>query len=249
MKKTDIEYLDYTWNPIAMCCRRVSIGCQNCWHLRYTERLAHCPTISTDKKMAYAGIGNFVLDQKELEAPLRLRKLSKIGVQFMGDIFHRDVTLEWINQVKNICNSKHQYFWLTKRSHNMYTFFTNRKYENIWLGVSVEDQTAANARLTDLCAIPNFKRWISVEPLLGQTDITYWLEKGLIHWVVVGVETGPGARPCKREWIISLIKQCQACYTPVFFKNAKNNTLWIGEEFRIQEYPECLKGLDKSKGS
>lgn len=247
MQKTGIEYLTHTWNPIAMRCRPIGPGCDNCWHLMYADRLAHCPGISTEKKLAYQGIGTPILDDvKELYAPLKMKKRCRIGVQFMGDLFHNTVIgLNWdmaLSVYKTVQEAKqHKFFVLTKRSFQLKELDRLKLHApNIWTGVSVENQETAEIRIRDLARCQSPHKWLSIEPLLGEIDLHSIIGCDQIHWVVVGVETGPGARPAKIEWVRSIILQCKALYIPCFFKNAKNNALFISPDLRVQQYPEAL---------
>ena len=88
MNKTGIEYLDYTWNPIAMRCTKISEACEHCWHLRTADRLAKNPALHTSIGLAHAGTGSPVLVESRLQDPLKLKKPARVGVQFMGDLFH-----------------------------------------------------------------------------------------------------------------------------------------------------------------
>jgi len=116
MNATKIEYLDVTWNPLAMRCTPVSEGCENCWHLRMCKRQAANPTLPEPIRRAAAG-GPFILREKELAAPLRRRKPARIGVQFMGDLFHDDVPFEFIDKVYAVMAlcPQHTFVLLTKR--------------------------------------------------------------------------------------------------------------------------------------
>ncbi|MFA6292555.1 MAG: DUF5131 family protein [Victivallales bacterium] len=240
MNKTNIQYLDYTWNPIAMRCDRVSAGCDNCWHLRMAHRMKANPALSLNKRSAYFG-GNPVLDLMELGKPLR-KKNARIGVQFMGDLFHPNVKEENIHAIFSImfdCESikqrGNQFFILTKRPERMKKFLDDIKseytrYDNIWFGVSVENQETADMRIPLLLQCPIKHRWISAEPLLGYVSLagfdgeTYrpWLDtkawKCIIDWVVCGCETGSKARPMHWDWAICLADQCKAANVPFFFK-------------------------------
>jgi protein gp37 len=256
MQKTDIEYLTHTWNPFAMRCSKVSDGCKNCWHMRYADRLAHCHTISFEKKLAYAGMQDPILDAEEGAAPLKMKKAARIGVQFMGDIFHNKIKFMDVLSVVNVITAckNHQFFMLTKRVERMVEFF--RDYappgpylapENLWAGISVEDQKSADDRLQHLSEFFTWHKWISVEPLLGPVDLSgiinmvYLDARRMIDWVIVGVETGPGRRQCKFEWVESIVMQCQAYHVPVFFKNAKQDMGWNKGMIMTQEWPKGLK--------
>lgn len=123
VNKTSISYLDYTWNPLAMLCTPVSDGCTNCWHRAMAKRLAANPKIPAEEREAYAG-GAPVLRERELKAPLRLKKPAVIGVQFTGDLFHRDMNWTDIAYVFDIMMKapRHTFVVLTKRAERMYNF-------------------------------------------------------------------------------------------------------------------------------
>ena len=116
MNKTNIEYLDLSWNPIAMRCTPVGAGCKNCWHLAMADRLAANPSIPEDLREAYAG-GPPVLVESRLDAPLRRKKPARIGTQFMGDLFCADVPDDFIDCVFGVMSiaTKHTFVVLTKR--------------------------------------------------------------------------------------------------------------------------------------
>ncbi len=231
MQRTKIEYLTHSWNPIAMRCTPISAGCAHCWHLAMAKRLAKNPLLDEGVRAAYAG-GIPALDNKELEAPLHLRKPARIGVNWMGDLFHESIKFEMIKRVlANAANVKrHTYFFLTKRVERMkevtrwFRQFSYRGEEgytdieipyNFRLGVSVEDQKT-KSRIDFLRTIPAKHRFISFEPLLedmGEIDFTG------ISWAIVGGETGPHARPLHPDWVRSVRDQCQAAGVPVFFKS------------------------------
>ncbi len=190
MNRTNIDYLTHTWNPIAMRCTPVSAGCANCWHLAMAKRLANNPSIYRDSQKAYAG-GSPYLDHIELEAPLHLKKPSRIGVQFMGDLFHESVNSEFVKEIFHVMHNSFagdKFFVLTKRPQRMLPWFNwiGRIWSpwpipNVWLGVSVEDQPTADERIPILLQIPAVHRWVSVEPMLGAVDLkSYfgWTGKG-----------------------------------------------------------------------
>ena len=120
MQRTKISYLTHTWNPLAMRCTPVSPGCQNCWHIAMAKRHAGNPILKNEERDAWAG-GKPVLRAKELETPLRMRKSARIGVQFMGDLFHEDVPDEVIDRVFAVAAlcPQHIFIMLTKRAERM----------------------------------------------------------------------------------------------------------------------------------
>ena len=242
MQRTKIEYLTHTWNPIAMRCTPVSDGCKNCWHLRMAKRLAvifdnysdmsHADWYTdAEKAIAYQG-GDPYLNTKELSAPLRLRNPARIGVEFMGDLFHESITNEQIAAAFGVMAAcpQHTFMILTKRFARMVKWTsTNAVPANVWLGVSVEDQATADKRIPWLLKTPAAKRFVSIEPMLGPVDLNkreclidktrFKLTIGnYLDWVIAGAETGPGARPCDPDWLRSIRDQCAAAGVPFFLK-------------------------------
>lgn len=250
MQRTKIEYLTHTWNPIVMRCSKASESCENCWHLRVCDRMRNNPIIDLSHRQIYAGFGIPTIRPDELEAPLRLKKPARIGVQFMGDLFHEDVRSDQIDGVFEIMLQapQHTYLVLTKRPRRLYDWadLTGNREELIWktgawIGVSCENQARADERIPILLRIPAAVRWVSLEPCLSKIDLTPWLNsppggkyegkrKGIscsscdgmeapfLNFVIIGQETGPGARPAKAEWFIDIIEQCRAASVPVFIK-------------------------------
>jgi len=238
MNRTDIEYLDFTLNPLAMLCDPISAGCQNCWHRRRAKMLAKNPMIPKEQQDAYAGRSAPLLIESRLEQPLKRKKPAIIGVQFMGDLFHERVAFCDIEEVfEVIAQSVHTFLILTKRPNTMAHYcntYTQRNIhlpDNLWPGVSVEDPDNL-WRIDELLKIPAAVRFISVEPMLAPIEFDqFWSVLGVgIDWVIAGPETGPGARPCKPEWIENLYEQCQAAGVP-FFDKSKN--------YIVREFPEC----------
>ena len=251
MNRTKIEYLTHSWSPIAMRCTPVSAGCKNCWHLAMADRLAANPKLPDDVRAAYAGKGPPVLREDELEAPLRLEKQAVIGVQFMGDLFHADVQLGYIRRIWNVMAKclRHQFILLTKRPERMHIFaqwlagaddISIAEWpRNVILGVSVENQAAADERIPWLLWTPAAKRVVSYEPALSAVDFFSWLEpdyQGIsqqaewepvdrndprynaIDWVIAGCESGPRRRPAQLDWFRQVRDQCIAAGTPYFLK-------------------------------
>jgi protein gp37 len=235
MQKTKIEYLDYTWNPIAMKCDPVSEGCANCWHLNWVRRFGHKqPT--QELVNAYAGRACF---WKEFFKPPR--KPSTIGVQYMGDLFHYKVSWNhWFEILKTVGNHpEHIFIILTKRPKEAkqalddVSFQIKRQswheeypFKNLWLGVSVENQRTADERIPILLQIPAKVRFVSVEPMLSDVNLVSIRQsrenpvnvlQGL-DWVICGAETGRGARPMQDVWALYLEGQCKEAGVPFFFK-------------------------------
>ena len=183
MNKTGIEYLDYTWNPIAMRCTPISEGCQKCWHIIRAKMLAKNPTISGFAQKGYSGHSTQLIKSR-LDGPSKVKKSSIIGVQFMGDLFHETVDFEAMTDevLQRIAETNHIYLILTKRPEIMAAYF--RWYiqdnvvlpDNLWAGISAENQKRADERIPILLQIPAAVRFVSIEPMLGPVDIYHYLK-------------------------------------------------------------------------
>lgn len=193
MGNTKIDYLTKSWNPIAMRCTRVSSGCDHCWHLKMAARHAGNSTIRKAIRDARAG-GPPWLNEEELDAPLRWKAAQIVGVQFMGDLFHEQVSDKFIGLVfGTIADAHHHTFIvLTKRAERLEEWSRNVSHypngdssktpmpgwpRNAIVGVSVEHQQAAHERIPHLLRTPAAKRWISVEPMLGPIDMAPLFDK------------------------------------------------------------------------
>ncbi|AMO36703.1 DUF5131 family protein [Thauera humireducens] len=240
---TGIEWTDATWNPVTGCAK-VSQGCKHCYAERDWVRLQHLP--------AYAGreFTDVRTHADRLDQPLRWRRPRRIFVNSMSDLFHPDVSDEFIEEVFAVMALAKQNVFqvLTKRPDRMreHPIFSHsgtclwvgvrqaaerlfgvdpgpmdKALPNVWLGVSVEDQAAADERIPLLLDTPAAVRWISAEPLLASINLA---EHGLhggpgqLDWVVVGGESGPKARPMHPAWARSLRDQCAAAGVPFLFK-------------------------------
>ncbi len=257
MNKTKIEYLDYTWNPIAMKCSPVSEGCRNCWHLSMAKRLAGNPKMEAYLQRAYAGASP-VLGPKELEAPFHLKKPARIGVQFMGDLFHPDVRCEWIDQIWEVMAACrwHTFFVLTKRPENVDRLLYEVNddcvcrelgggdyLKNVWFGVSVEDQKTADERISRLFQFPAGHRWISIEPMLGPVDLSVLF--GLYEF-----DEGKWALKVGSRWKDSpdwVVCGCESgpgrrpCNVK-WIRNLKNQCVSAGVPFFLKQGPGYLNG-------
>ena len=167
MNKTTISYLTHTWNPLAMRCTKCSPARDNCWHLRWANRHA--------MRAAYAGDAPPLLVEHRLEEPLETRKPARIGVQFMGDLFHEDVP-EWalFHIFETMTQSpRHTFFLLTKRPRRLLEFASRAPANepllppNIHIGVTAENQKMADERIPVLLQIPAAFYYVSLEPLLS----------------------------------------------------------------------------------
>ena len=209
-QKSDIEWTDATWNPVTGC-TKVSQGCKNC----YAERMAH--RLQAMGVPQYRDGFKLTLQPAALDVPRRWKRPRVIFVNSMSDLFHQDVPLEYIHRVFSVMNEcpRHTFQILTKRPERAAVFATDLHWsENIWMGTSVENALVAH-RVASLRQVPARARFLSVEPLIG--PIRNLSLEG-IHWVIVGGESGPGARPMEPYWVRDIRDRCLAWGVPFFFK-------------------------------
>jgi protein gp37 len=238
---TKIEWTDETWNPVTGC-SKISPGCANCYAERMAKRLAG--------RFGYPADDPFrvTLHTDRLEQPLHWRKSRRVFVCSMSDFFHVDVPLEMQNAVFRIIRKcpQHTFQILTKRVDLMWML----EYacgmpilQNLWLGVTAENQRYADERIPYLLHTPASVRFVSVEPMLEPVSLLDWyprydyrptydfyppwikgdgkpilIQPG-IDWVIIGCESGPGRRPCNLKWVKDLISECKDTWNvPVFVK-------------------------------
>jgi protein gp37 len=208
--KSPIEWTESTWNPVTGC-NKISPGCKHC----YAERLA--------KRLKAMGQANYkkgfklTLQPQMLELPLSWKKPQTIFVNSMSDLFHKDVPLEYIQQVFDVMKRAnwHRFQVLTKRADRLAEISSELEWSpNIWMGVSVESQKYVH-RIDDLRKTDAKVKFLSLEPLLGELKN---LDLTNIHWAIVGGESGYGARPIKEEWVLEIREQCRNFNVPFFFK-------------------------------
>ena len=205
-----IEWTQATWNPVTGC-SKISVGCKNCYAEKFAIRL---------KAMGHPHYANgfkVTLHPDALTIPLHWKKPRIIFVNSMSDLFHEDVPIDFIQRVFETMTTAnwHIYQVLTKRSQRMLELSPQFPWTpNIWLGVTVETQEYIY-RIEHLKKTPAHIKFISFEPLLSDMPN---LDLNGINWVIVGGESGPGARPMKPEWVINILRQCQAKNIPFFFK-------------------------------
>jgi len=212
---TTIEWTDATWNPVRGC-SKVSAGCKHCYAERFSER--------------FRGIAGHPFEQgfdlrlvpEKLAEPFRWSEARMIFVNSMSDLFHSGVPESYISRVVSVMRLArwHNYQVLTKRSGRLRELLSGplrlaAEDRHIWWGVSVENRKHGIPRIADLQAAPAAVRFLSVEPLLE--DLGQLPLHG-ISWVIVGGESGPGARPMKEDWVVSVQKQCELAGVPFFFK-------------------------------
>jgi protein gp37 len=212
---TKIEWTDATWNPIRGC-TKISPGCAHCYAETFAER--------------FRGVAGHPYEQgfdlrlipEKLEEPLRWTSPRMVFVNSMSDLFHEDVGDEYIERVCRVMKQAnwHTFQVLTKRSERMRDLLLSRltfvaDQPHLWFGVSVENRKHGLPRIEHLRAAPAGLRMLSVEPLLEDLGT---LDLAGIGWVILGGESGPGARPMHPDWVRSVRDQCQAAGVPLFFK-------------------------------
>lgn len=230
--KTAIEWTDATWKPVTGC-TKITAGCDNCYAERFAERFRGVPG------HPFEGGFDLTLRPDRIGQPLAWRRPRTIFVNSMSDLFHKRVPRSYIDRVFDVMEAAnwHQYQVLTKRSPLMRDYLRQRygtglAPPHIWLGVSVEDAGSV-ARIEHLRQAPISVRFISAEPLigaLGPVDL-----RG-IHWVIVGGESGPRARPMLIDWAREIRDLCVSQFTPFFFKQ------WGG--FRPKSGGRVLDGVE-----
>jgi protein gp37 len=163
--------------------------------------------------------GDVALRYDQLDKPLHWPKPRKIFVCSMSDLFHPKVPFEFIDKIWDIINvcRQHTFQILTKRPEQVIEYVKRieafRFHSNIWLGTSISTQKEADKKIPILLQIPAAVRFLSIEPMLEGIDIVPSLD-----WVIVGCESGPKRRPCKIEWVQSIVEQCKAANVPCFVK-------------------------------
>ncbi len=212
---SEIEWTDATWNPVRGC-TKITPGCDHCYAETFAERFRGV------KGHPYEQGFDLRLVPEKLAEPLKWKTPKMIFVNSMSDLFQKEVPEDYVEAVCRVMERAnwHTYQVLTKRSSLLRNLLQTRVHfaaglPNIWWGVSVEDRAHGLVRIKHLQQAPAAVRFLSVEPLLedlGEIDL-----EG-IHWVIVGGESGAGARPMQKEWVLSLRDQCERAQVPFFFK-------------------------------
>lgn len=284
MNKTSIAWTDYTWNPITGC-TAVSDGCKNCYAKTVHERF--------NKDIPFSEI---VFHEDRLSEPSKVKKGKKIFVGSMTDLFQNGVEYKWVAYImaQAIMNPQHTFQVLTKRPEKMKeainfmyldiadtikneagykealessrSSFKNGLIQNLWLGVTAENQKEADVRIPILLDIPASKRFVSIEPMIGSIDLTMlfpdvkddamhyvnsltgrdnqsggYEDKAKLDWVIVGGESGAKSkcREMKPEWVQKIYENCKANEVPFFFKQWGSHKPNESFEFEdVQEFPE-----------
>lgn len=208
--KSYIEWTEMTWNPVTGC-TKVSQGCKHC----YAERMAKRLTAMGAER--YRNGFSVTLHPDLVDIPRGWRLPRVVFVNSMSDLFHDDIPLAYIQRVFATMRDcpRHTFQVLTKRSERLAELARYLPWpENVWMGVSVEDARVLH-RVADLQSVPAKVRFLSLEPLIGPLES---LPLDGIHWVIVGGESGPQARPMRKVWVKDILRQCRAAKVPFFFK-------------------------------
>ncbi len=210
-----IEWTDASWNAVRGC-TKITPGCDHCYAETFAERFRGVPGHPYEQGF------DLRLVPEKLGEPLRWKTPKMIFVNSMSDLFHKDVPEDYIEAVCRVMERAnwHTYQVLTKRSSVMRNLLQDRlrfaaELPHVWWGVSVEDRAHGLPRVEHLRQAPARVRFLSVEPLLedlGEINLDG------IHWVIAGGESGPGARPMEKAWVVSLRDQCERAGVPFFFK-------------------------------
>ena len=258
---TGISYVNETVNCVTGC-TKVSEGCDNCYALAMSYRLWKMvdPKYNGVSYCGFSGEGvnwtgriNFYIEP--LRRVLKWRKPKRIFLNSMSDTFHPSVTDEQIKAMLDVIRQTpiHIYLLLTKRPERLKDFTFP---DNVWLGVTVENQAMADERIPLLLQTPAKVKWISVEPMLGEITARWakWVDykatikaqgrifhlEGLkrLDWVVIGCESGVNRRECKLEWVRSLVAQCTEAQVPVWVKQLEINGKVVQD---VSKFPADLQ--------
>ncbi len=273
-----IEWTEKTWNP-TVGCSIVSPGCHHCYAMRQAQRNLNMGSdryAGTVENFRWTGQVNVV--PEALEIPKRRKTPTMWFVNSMSDLFHESIGFDIIDQIFDVMRSceQHTFQVLTKRAERMADYFESRGCcpDNAWMGVSIED-CARLARKAQLLRVPQARvRFISAEPLLEAIDFglarwnaggvserppgglsTWWVDSR-VNWVIVGGESGPGARATELAWFRQIVADCQTAGVPVFVKQLGSNCTdhktrhpkggdpaeWP-EDLRVREFPNTARGI------
>ena len=205
-----IEWTESTWNPVTGC-TKISPGCAHC----YAERMAR--RLHAMGQPNYRNGFRVTMHEHALGLPLKWKKPQTIFVNSMSDLFHEDLPEDFIRRVFGVMEQGdwHRFQVLTKRSARLAKLAPVLPWpDNVWMGVTVESCDYVN-RIDDLRNVPAAVRFLSLEPLLGPLPN---LDLRDINWVIVGGESGPGARPMDPDWACDIRDQCDRANVPFFFK-------------------------------
>jgi protein gp37 len=217
-QKSSIEWTESTWNPVTGC-TKISQGCKFCYAQRMADRL------EVMGQPNYRNGFRLTLQPQMLELPLRWKRPQAIFVNSMSDLFHKNVPLDYVRRVFDVMRRAdwHRFQVLTKRADRLAEVGPQLEWSpNVWMGVSVENSDHID-RIDDLRRTGAKLKFLSLEPLLGPLP---QLNLQGIDWVIVGGESGPGARPVQESWIADIRDQCRQAQVAFFFKQ------WGGQNKR-----------------
>lgn len=210
-KESKIEWTDATWNPVTGC-TKISQGCKNCYAETFAERWRGIPGHPFENGF------DITLKPHKLNDPIKWKTPKRIFVNSMSDLFHEKIPFDYIDRVWKVMTQDanwHTYQVLTKRPERMEEYCKQANItQNIWLGVSVEDKNSMS-RIDVLKKIEGGIKFLSIEPLLGPLPN---LNLDGIDWVIVGGESGSGARPMSDDWVIEIMRSCKEFNVPFLFK-------------------------------
>ena len=247
---TKIEWTDETWNPVRGC-SKISDGCKHCYGEPQANRFK-------GPGKPYEGLvrlgsngpewtGDIRLVYDTLDRPLHWRNQRRVFVNSMSDLFHEDVPDKYIERVFDVmCRAyRHTFQILTKRPERLARLAGNLPWpSNVWMGVTVESSDYL-ARIDCLRTVPAAVLFLSLEPLLG--PIGGLLDLSNIHWVIVGGESGSGARPMKESWVLEILDQCNRAKVPFFFKQwGGRNKKQAGRTLLGRTWDEMPTAFDSS---
>lgn len=237
---TKIDYCDETVNPITGC-SKFSPGCLNCYAALMANRLKGRFGYGEDPfKVTF--------HPDKLNTPMKWKSPKVIFVCSMGDIFHADVQIDWIDKVFQMVSqfNQHQYLILTKRAQRMHDYVIDYEKRigplpsNAWLGVTIEDQVRTNERLPLLLNTPAQHHFVSVEPMLQTIVLNCVLGKYPLDWVICGGETGTKARYMNPDWTRYLRDQC-AYLNIAFYMKQMSQKAFIPQDLFVRQLPARLR--------
>ncbi len=223
MKESKIEWTTHTFNP-WIGCTKVSPGCAHCYAETLMDTRYGRAKWGKGNPRSRTSAGNWKQPKRWDKEAAKLGERHRVFCASLADVFDREVANEWRDDLWKLIESTPNLDWLllTKRPEVMLA--ETRRLgvpENVWLGVSVEDQMRAEQRIPMLIETDAAVKFLSVEPLLGALDLSYWLTESIVpqlQWVIVGGESGPGARTMKEEWVTQILAECEAAGVAFLFK-------------------------------
>lgn len=236
MSKSSIEWTEETWNPTTGC-DKVSQGCKNCYAERMSKRLKAMGVEKYQDEFA------FRMHEDALYQPHAWSGSRLVFVNSMSDLFHEEATLEFIQKVFKVMadTPQHTYQLLTKRPERVLELNSKLNWKsNIWMGTSVERNDVKH-RIELLRQCNAHIKFLSIEPLIGPI---HNINLDGIDWVIVGGESGPGARPLKKEWVVNIKNACSDANVPFFFKQWGKSEFNVNDEdpTKSKDHPQHAKG-------